>query len=236
MTSNAYLELRRFVNDGPLMKLVREAGEKKASESLVDKLVALGIKYIASDFDLTMTTVHSGGPICLSSKKCATVLASLSPSFDEFATYACKRGIRICVVTFNDASAIPPGSTGLLSLTSPVKELDTRRDDMYLGGTSLVEQVLKECNAQFRIERVYAYYPPLYGARENFRALGLNRPMPNSKSYHLDSLCADFQLPRSAVLLIDDDYNNCCSAAQEGYPTLTVCSRRGFRVADVKVV
>lgn len=60
--------------------------------------------------------------------------------------------------------------------------------------------------------------------------------MPLSKSYHLLSMCSDLRLNPNAVLFIDDDRNNCNSAALEGYPTLTLRSRQGFRVDDLLAV
>lgn len=144
-------KLKNFVNGGRLASLIEDVGERRALEVFVEELQMLGITHIASDFDLTMTTVHSGGPVRLDSKAYNTVVSSLSTSFDYFASFANKRGIDLCVVTYNDSATIP-------SLIAKAGAPSSAAE--YVGGADLVAHVLKHCNAQFLVKKVYGFYPP----------------------------------------------------------------------------
>eukprot|EP01068_Selenidium_serpulae_P009938 Selendium_serpulae@DN5357_c0_g1_i1.p1 len=173
------------------------------------------ISMIAADFDLTMTTKHSGGVIDKADPK--GIMDKLSAEFNNFAFLANEKNLRVACVTFSDEKTVEGQSN-------------------RLAGAPLVEAVMLKGEAKFRVEKVYGYFPMLYQQKENYKALGLSSPMPYYKTYHLSRLCADFSLAPHEVLLIDDDVHNCRQAVAEGYLALGIKGRRGFDCKDLFTV
>ncbi|CEM01831.1 unnamed protein product [Vitrella brassicaformis CCMP3155] len=179
------------------------ADPRTAGKELLVLLHRHGVKVLAMDFDNTMTTVHSGGVVDPHHDS-RGVLTSLSAPVALFANDAHELGFQLCVVTFSDPNS--------------------RTDDSQLAGESLVQAVMRNANATVPIQRVYPFFPRNYQAPDEYGVLGLSGPMANSKSYHLNRICADFGVKPNEVFLIDDDVRNCLDAMREGYPTLWVNS------------
>lgn len=123
-----------------LPKLLRQGDV--AGQSIVNYLIQYGVKCIATDFDLTMLTCHSGGWTEPNSEKGSKVLNSLSPSFKSFAVYAKSKGLRLCVVTFSDSRSIP-----------------SHKLKTAIGGEHIVQAVVEAAGSPFTIDRVFGFYP-----------------------------------------------------------------------------
>eukprot|EP00919_Chromeraceae_sp_WS-2016_P062985 GHVR01149089.1.p1 GENE.GHVR01149089.1~~GHVR01149089.1.p1 ORF type:complete len:155 (-),score=44.22 GHVR01149089.1:654-1118(-) len=83
----------------------KNASDKKEACSMFLKLlVDNGVKVLACDFDMTITTIHSGGCCPIQSEHYNKIIHSVSRSFDEFAVKAEAVGLSVCVVTFADAN------------------------------------------------------------------------------------------------------------------------------------
>jgi hypothetical protein len=159
-SNNVVQVLRHFVNDGLLQNCVKEKGEEEGVKELVNLLWDNGIRWIATDFDMTMTTVHSHGPVKSGSVLHQQVISSLSPSFKLFATLAYNKGMRICVVTFNDINIT--WINRRTALDQKERETSDKLIDYsdYIAGELLVHETLRKSNVTFLIERIYAFYPP----------------------------------------------------------------------------
>jgi hypothetical protein len=180
---------------------------------LISWVRSAGIKVIAADFDLTMTSIHSGGYVLPTDSRAPRIFSSLSPEWQSFATRANAVGIRISCVTYADANS---GSGGI-------------------GGEALVRTTLRTSQATFNLESVYGFYPENYCTPDRYIPLGLSRPMPDDKSYHLRRLCMDYQVEPHEVLLIDDDEHNCIAAERDGYFTIHVGGGRGFSLRGLRL-
>ncbi|KAL8426815.1 hypothetical protein Efla_007142 [Eimeria flavescens] len=199
-----------------LRKLLREALKSAVPcEALADAVREAGVRVIAADFDLTMINLHSGGST--SNAPGNPIFTALSADFNAFATAVNSRGIQIAVVTFGDPKAVG-GRVGRIC------------------GDSLVRRVLKDSRASFEVEEVFPFYPPLYCSPTDYRALGLDAPMPHNKSYHLRRLRERFGVTKEEVLLVDDDANNCAAFAAEGGVSLLVTGEEGFNFSQLEVV
>lgn len=184
-----------------------------AGRALCKFLVANGIKMIASDFDLTMTSVHSGGAVAAAAEN--PILTSLSPDFDQWAECASSMGMRICVVTFSDKKFIPPHINN------------------GLAGRDLVIATLLMSKARFPVEEVYPFYPNFYAEKSEYELLNLKEPMHKSKRFHLRKVCHDFQLNPWEVLLLDDTKENCTVAVEDGFLVLCVHGKKGFSYSKI---
>ncbi|EKX46385.1 hypothetical protein GUITHDRAFT_107588 [Guillardia theta CCMP2712] len=72
---------------------------------------------------------------------------------------------------------------------------------------------------------IVAAFPDVYQTESNYRAIGLDRPMPHNKEHHLGLLCSRWNLrPQEVrvVVLIDDDYSNVDAAIRHGYNAIFV--------------
>lgn len=127
-----------------LPDILDQSDETNALHELVQWLHYNDIKCIATDFDLTMLQVHSGGWIIINSFHSLydSVLKSLSPSFTLFANDCRKQEMILCVVTFADSKTIP----------SYLK-------DVSIGGKDLVEAVINSSGNPFVIDDIFAFYP-----------------------------------------------------------------------------
>ena len=228
-------ELRRFINEGGLQKVLDNKGEYEAAKILVDTLWNHGIRWIATDFDMTMTTVHSHGPVLLGSELHRNVVTSLSSAFNHFATYASQKGMKICIVTFNEKGVIAL-RTQLPDVESNVSLTEELDDTAFLAGEQLIQETMEKSNATFSIERIYAYFPPLYAEKPYYETLGLTEPMHLSKSFHLYSMCRDFNISRNSIVFLDDDMTNCVQAVKEGYLTIHAAFERGFHFSTVRLL
>jgi len=207
-------DLRTFMTStyaSALKKSVSEAGNQ-----LVAWMISRRIRLLATDFDCTMTTRHSGGHI---DPKVDTrgILTSISKDFNEFATSVCSKGIPIVCATFSDKNTI---------LT----------DSSRIAGERLVEATMLHSSVTFKIAKVYGFWPENYVTTEGYSRIGLRAPMPQFKTYHLSKACEDFEVSPSEVLFIDDDVANCCQASIEGYPSLTIVRGKGFGFKDLSTV
>eukprot|EP01071_Lankesteria_metandrocarpae_P010579 Lankesteria_metandrocarpae@DN5352_c2_g1_i3.p1 len=164
--------------------------------------------------------MHSGGGINVATDN--EVLSSLAPEWSDFAEKCCNKGFTIVCVTFTDSQSFSRLS-------------DSQRAGV-LSGAELVQAVMRQCKAKFTLSRIYPFYPRNYTAPNEYRDLGLDKPMTHSKSYHLASVCRDYNVVPSEVVLIDDDVMNCSVAAAEGYGSLFVSRRRGFDIATLETV
>ena len=94
----------------------------RCHEDLFEWMTQTGIKVIACDFDLTMTSVHSGGYVFPGSELANSVLSSLSSEFQLFASFASSRDFRLACVTFADSNTCT-GGIGGNQLVSQTNEL-----------------------------------------------------------------------------------------------------------------
>ncbi|KAF8819519.1 rhoptry protein ROP9 [Cardiosporidium cionae] len=185
-------------------------------DALMETIIKCGIKVLACDFDLTMTTKHSGGSINPQIDRLG-ILSSLSQQFNQFATYAQKKGLHLVVVTFSDGHL-----------------LDDEPDE--IAGKELVDAVMKSCGATFTVEKVYGYFPPNWRNSDKFESIGLSEPMADSKSFHLSRVLQEFDVKHQEVLLVDDDLANCKAAVNEGFLSINVFGGHGFEFCNIKAV
>ncbi|KAH8739260.1 hypothetical protein FG386_000017 [Cryptosporidium ryanae] len=176
------------------------------------------IRTIASDFDLTMMTMHSGGFIDPQSESGKLFLKSLSYEFNFLGEVAMEIGIPINVVTFSDPKLIPTEK----ALTS-------------ISGKPMISLSLKSSNAKFKISNCYCFYPKLWQAKIDYSNLGLYAPMPPFKTFHLSKVCENEKLSPDQVLFMDDDLYNCKNALKDGYIVLHVNGRSGYSMNRLSV-
>ncbi|KAF7456469.1 putative p36 protein [Cryptosporidium felis] len=175
----------------------------------------LGIRTIASDFDLTMMKRHSGGYIDPLDKEGMIFSKSLSPEFNVLGYLATGANISINVVTFSDPKLIPPN-----------------KRNRCISGKEMIDYCLKESHSKFPIKNCYCYYPKLWKDSQSFSFLGLKGPMPLFKTYHLMKVMEMEKLLPSQILFIDDDINNCKQALKEGFVVLHVSGNSGFSLSS----
>lgn len=178
----------------------------------------LEIRTVASDFDMTMMTKHSGGYIDPFDSEGLEFSKSLSKEFNIFGSQAEKVGISISVVTFSDPMLIP----------------QTKREK-FISGREMVEHCLKESSAKFKVKNDYCYYPKLWQSHDLYSTIGLNSPMPPFKKYHLLQVASTDNLSSHQILFIDDDIRNCKQALKDGFIVLHVEGNAGFSLKSASV-
>ncbi|KAH7648384.1 apicomplexan P36 family [Cryptosporidium bovis] len=176
------------------------------------------IRTIASDFDLTMMTMHSGGFIDPQSDKGRLFLKSLSREFNILGAVAMEIGLSINVVTFSDPKLIP-----------------SEKIETNISGKSMINICLQNSNAKFKVSDYYCFYPRLWQERSEYSNLGLDAPMPPFKTFHLRKVCENENLSADQVLFIDDDIYNCANALKDGYVVLHVNGRSGYSINGLSV-
>lgn len=197
--------------------------DKLFLNSLYEKLVNylrehLDVKTIASDFDLTIMSKHSGGYINPSSLSGNNFSKSLSYEFNVFATIASNKNIPINIVTFSDPLLIP-----------------LNKRDNYISGKSMIEHCFKMSNATFVVDKYYCFHPKLWQEKSFYSKLNLSFPMPLYKTYHLSQVCEKNGLLADQVFFIDDDIENCIQALKEGYIVLHVDGDSGYTFKNLNV-
>lgn len=187
-------------------------------EAAVDKFVTLleqnGFKYIASDFDATMISKHSGG-YC-DPEADVDVLSSVTEYFKAMGDRLKRSPINLVVVTFSDDSHV-------------------KDHPVYISGERMVRKALEFSKCDATIQKVYDYYPRYWEAPSRYKLLGLTAPMPKCKEYHLKKICSDFNVELNEIILIDDDIYNCKNAKQIGAAALHVL-QDGFRLTEVELL
>lgn len=178
----------------------------------------LGIRTIASDFDLTMMTKHSGGYIDPLDDDGIIFSKSLSKEFNIFASQATNLNISISVVTFSDPMLIP-----------------SNKREKFISGKRMVEYCLKESSAEFKVKNYYCFYPKLWQNHDLYSTIGLDSPMPSFKKYHLSQVASTDNLLPDQILFIDDDIRNCKQALQDGFVVLNVKGNTGFSLESISV-
>ncbi|CRH02994.1 conserved Plasmodium protein, unknown function [Plasmodium relictum] len=196
---------------------------KNVNESIngfVQLLKQINIKMVVFDFDLTIIGAHSGGYIDKLNDVDNIGLA-VTKDFKIFSKALHSNNIKITVATFSDEEVIRYSKSGSPNL---------------IAGEELVQHCLKKSNCNTKIEKVYAYYPYCYKDPKKYRALGLDKPMTNDKSYHLEKIRLEFFVNFDEIIFIDDDINNCISAKKEGYITFNVTGKDGFNFKNIKIL
>ncbi|SBT31345.1 P36-like protein homologue [Plasmodium ovale wallikeri] len=180
----------------------------------------MNIKMAVFDFDLTIIGAHSGGYID-KSDDVENIGQSVTDHFKMLSSALHANGIKITVATFSDEEAI---------------RYSRVRNPNLISGEQLVQYSLKKSKCDAKIEKVYAYYPYYYKEPRKYRQLGLDKPMSNDKSFHLERIRQDFNVGIDEIIFVDDDMNNCISAKNEGYITFNVTGKDGFNFRNVKVL
>ncbi|GIX64456.1 p36 protein [Babesia caballi] len=189
-----------------------------SADDAADKFVTLleqhGFKYIASDFDATMISKHSGGYCDPESD--ADVLSSVTEHFKAVGERLKRSPINLVIVTFSD---------------------DTHVKDhpVYISGGRMVNKALELSACDAEIQKVYDFYPRFWEDPSRYKLLGLTAPMPKHKEYHLNQICADFGVELKEIILIDDDIYNCKNAKKIGAAALHV-TRDGFKLTEVELL
>ncbi|EAK90368.1 apicomplexan P36 family of proteins, appears to be a divergent HAD family phosphatase [Cryptosporidium parvum Iowa II] len=178
----------------------------------------LGIRTIASDFDLTMMTKHSGGYIDPLDNDGIIFSKSLSKEFNVFGMQAENVNISISVVTFSDPLLIP-----------------SNQRERFISGRRMIEHCLKESGAKFKVKNYYCFYPKIWQSQDLYSSIGLDAPMPLFKKYHLLQVASADKLLPNQILFIDDDIRNCKQALQDGFIVLHVEGNAGFSLKSVSV-
>ncbi|OII72642.1 hypothetical protein cand_011700 [Cryptosporidium andersoni] len=178
----------------------------------------IGIRVIATDFDLTMMTRHSGGYINPLSASGSVFLLSLSQDFNILASVAQKMNIPISVVTFSDKKLIP---------------LEFK--DVCISGSDLISLSLKKSKASFKIDSTFCYYPKLWQKPQDYLQIGLINPMPSGKSFHLKKVCETYNIKPNQIIFIDDDVRNCRIALKEGYIAMSIKGNSGYSIDSIDI-
>ncbi|KEP65046.1 UNVERIFIED_CONTAM: rhoptry protein ROP9 [Hammondia hammondi] len=185
---------------------------RDAAKAFVDAIQECGIQVVASDYDRTAISVHSGGS---ARRDDISVLGALTPDFKLLGEELTRRNIPIYFVTFSDKG-------------------ENRGDRIAAG--PLVEATLKTSNANFEARGVFGYYPPFYSEPEDYAPLGLSAPMPTDKSFHILQVSQASGVPEDKILLLDDDRANCVNFCRGGGVAVHVTGHEGFDFNAVRVV
>ncbi|SBT70461.1 conserved Plasmodium protein, unknown function [Plasmodium malariae] len=194
--------------------------EKESINGFVELLKDIDIKMVVFDFDLTIIGAHSGGYID-KSNDIKNIGLAVTNHFKIFSKALYENGIKIAVATFSDDEAI-----------------SSRRgkSSTLIAGEDLVQHCIKKSKCETKIEKVYAYYPYYYREPKKYKALGLQKPMSNDKSFHLEKIRQEFDVNIDEIIFIDDDVKNCVSAKKEGYITFNVTGKDGFNFKNIKIL
>ncbi|EPR56670.1 rhoptry protein ROP9 [Toxoplasma gondii GAB2-2007-GAL-DOM2] len=185
---------------------------RDAAKAFVDAIQECGIQVVASDYDRTAISVHSGGS---ARRDDLSVLGALTPDFKLLGEELTRRNIPIYFVTFSDKG-------------------ENRGDRIAAG--PLVEATLKASNANFEAQGVFGYYPPFYSEPEDYAPLGLSAPMPTDKSFHIQQVSKASGVSEDKILLLDDDRANCVNFCRSGGAAIHVSGHEGFDFGAVRVV
>lgn len=186
----------------------------EAADEFVKLLEDSGYKFIACDFDATMIELHSGGYV--NPEVDRDVLESVTPDFKSLAKRLKSSPISLAIVTFSDA-------------------VHVRGYPKYISGEEMVSAALKYSNCDADIAQVYAFYPRFWDSPKMYSKLGLDKPMPLHKEYHLNRICSDFNVKLEEIILIDDHLENCKSAKALGAAALYVTGE-GFKLTEVELL
>mmetsp|Transcript_24682 Transcript_24682/g.55823 ORF Transcript_24682/g.55823 Transcript_24682/m.55823 type:complete len:192 (-) Transcript_24682:100-675(-) len=182
-------------------------------ENLIQSFRRRGVKAVVFDFDCTITLKHSGGRVH-NDKVDGFLENNISPCFKELLPVLLANSFGVGVATFSDDFKVP--STYLAG------EHLVRKHFEHFFGNRFTEQI-----------PIIAAFPDVYQTEGNYKAIGLDRPMPQNKEYHLALLCARWNLRPHEVVLIDDDYSNVDAAMRHGYHAIFVRERNGLRAVDI---
>lgn len=185
----------------------------------VKLLKKMEIRMVVFDFDQTIIGAHSRGFLDISNDE-DHIATAVTVDFQLFSNLLQENKIKIAVATFSDEEAIR----------------NSDRRSSLIAGAELVRYCLLKSGCDASIEGVYAYYPHCYKSVQQYKKLGLDKPMSNDKSYHLKRIREDFSLRIDELIFIDDDVNNCESARNEGYITLHVLGNDGFNFKRIRVL
>ncbi|KNG75920.1 p36 protein [Plasmodium falciparum IGH-CR14] len=202
---------------------VQNFDHKNADESIskfVQLLKSIDIKMVVFDFDLTIIGAHSGGYID-KTNDVDNIGTSVSEHFKIFSKALYANDIKITVATFSDEEAI---------------RYNKSRSSNLIAGTELVQFCIKKSKCETKIEKVYAYYPYYYKEPKKYRALGLDKPMTNDKSYHLERIRREIFVYIVEIIFLGDDMNICISARKEGYITFNVAGKEGVNFKNIQIL
>ncbi|CBZ52052.1 unnamed protein product [Neospora caninum Liverpool] len=185
---------------------------KEAAKAFADAIIACGIRVVASDYDRTAISHHSGGSALPTDKH---ILQSLTRDFHWLGEELERRGIPLYFVTFSDRGE--------------------NRDGRIAAGP-LVEATLKASDAKFGARGVFGFFPPLYSDPDEYQALGLTGPMPMDKSFHVKQVSKVSGVPEEQILLLDDDVTNCVKYCKSGGIAVHVGGHDGFDFRHLHVV
>ncbi|PHJ22211.1 rhoptry protein rop9 [Cystoisospora suis] len=186
---------------------------EEAAKAFVDALQRCGVQVVATDYDRTLISLHSGGR-ALSTN--LAILQALAPDFQYLGEEIKRRNMPLVVVTFSDWH-------------------DAAHKDGRLAAESLVLATLKESKARFGVDAVYGFYPAYYTEPEEFQPLGLKAPMSMDKLYHIGRASQLTGVPPENIVLIDDDLSNCLSFFKKGGLAVHV-KGDGFAFDNVRVI
>ncbi|VWU52441.1 conserved protein, unknown function [Hepatocystis sp. ex Piliocolobus tephrosceles] len=206
-----------------IKKYVKEFDHANKLDSInrfVELLKKINIKMLVFDFDLTIIGAHSGGFID-KSHDVDNIGTAVTEDFKIFSKALHSQGIKITCATFSDEESI---------------RYSKKKKPTLISGAELVQYCIKKSKCDAPVEKVYAYYPYYYKEPEEYRRLGLNKPMSNDKSYHLERIRLEFSINIDEIIFVDDDINNCVSAKKEGYITFNVTGENGFNFKSIKIM
>eukprot|EP00667_Euglena_gracilis_P019367 EG_transcript_20747 len=181
-----------------------------------EAVVRSGYRVVAFDMDQTLVCRHSQGRL-----RCGDVpayVAAASPDAVALILELHARGIRLAIATHSDTAEY--GKTRDAVTGAPTSP------ETHRLGDDLASAVLQ------------ALFPPALAAAVhvvafNPGARGVTDAADNYKRYHVRRIAEHFGVPPTAVLLFDDDEDN-CQHTEEGFSACRVLPERGFRFQDLR--
>lgn len=166
------------------------------------------VQVVCWDFDETAMLVHTGGYINETSltnlqQRVNDLSHQISPYFRSFTRYLQLKHptIKHAIVSFAD---------NFSRSTNPNNTVNPNT----IGGTELICSVLHKGFSWPRPAfHIVSFYPDVANNLKQF-----NHKVPNNKTLHMQLVAKHFNIQQpSAMLLIDNDHNNCMTAASLGY-------------------
>mmetsp|Transcript_20428 Transcript_20428/g.32903 ORF Transcript_20428/g.32903 Transcript_20428/m.32903 type:complete len:401 (-) Transcript_20428:61-1263(-) len=193
------------------------------------------IKVTLWDMDLCLLKIHTGGH---TREKIQTLSKKVTEAYVYLMDLMIHRGYPVGVVTFSDEMVAQAAQNpfGGEKLVRPLVFHALRRHWMLMDRTMKLEDAIKKAK-EFVHEKLYvkAAFPDY---RNRFDPEFKEKPMPNSKEWHISQIAVEYKkatgksLASDEVILFDDGERNISEALKANVVAVQVDDETGFTVKD----